>query len=132
MCSWEEGRCAGEGAQVKAGCLVMLGDSVLARLVSSWGCDGQRRRRRESKVGSQHRALSPESLTNEQATSGQDSCLPFRPVFSSRIFPLRSRSPRWGTGPSCSIRPPGVALAPVPSSAVLSTHLAHWSLGVLT
>lgn len=40
MCSWEEGRCAGEGAQVKVGCLVMLGDSVLARLVSSWGCDG--------------------------------------------------------------------------------------------
>lgn len=83
-------------------------------------------------MGSQRRALSTESLTNEQATSGQDSCLPFRPVFSSRIFPLRSRSPCWGTGPSCSIRPPGVALALVPSSAVLSTHLALWSLGVLS
>lgn len=48
-----EGRCVGEGAQVKAGLSVMPGDSVLAQA-------GEHRQRwpgeeEESKVGSQHR-----------------------------------------------------------------------------
>lgn len=81
------GAVCGGGAQVKVGLSVMPGDSVLARLVSTRAAMAKGEEEGEQ-GGIPACALSTESLANEQATSGQDSCLPFRPVCSSRICPL--------------------------------------------